>query len=46
MFSYAKEHKLRLWKNYVSNALASSDRKSYTAKVIEIGLGDSLTGIA
>lgn len=43
MFSFAKDHRLRLWKNYVSNALASSDRKTFSARVVEIGLGDSLT---
>lgn len=32
-----------MWKNYVSNALAAGDRKSFSARVIEIGLGDSLT---
>ena len=39
--SYAKDHKLRLWHNYVSTPAVS--RSAYTAKVIEIGLGDSLT---
>ena len=42
IFSYAKEHKLRLWRNYVLNA-TTTNRTSSTSTVIEIGLGDSLT---
>uniref|UniRef100_A0A914DBQ7 TNase-like domain-containing protein n=1 Tax=Acrobeloides nanus TaxID=290746 RepID=A0A914DBQ7_9BILA len=37
----AKERRLRLWRTYTGNAQLA-DRKSFQAKVIEIGLGDSI----
>lgn len=39
-FRFAKENHLRLWKNYVSTS--SSNKDSFIAKVIEIGLGDNI----
>ncbi|KAI6242813.1 Nuclease domain-containing protein [Aphelenchoides fujianensis] len=40
---YAKQHKLRLWKNFAPNTMATGDKKTFGARVQEIGLGDSLT---
>lgn len=41
-FRYAKERKLRLWRNYTGTA-GTGDRNTFTAKVIEIGLVDSIS---
>lgn len=38
---HAKEKRLRLWRTYTGNAQLA-DRKSFQAKVVEIGLGDSI----
>uniref|UniRef100_A0A915CT61 Staphylococcal nuclease domain-containing protein 1 n=1 Tax=Ditylenchus dipsaci TaxID=166011 RepID=A0A915CT61_9BILA len=37
---YAKDRRIRMWKNYSGAPIY--DRKSYSAKVVEIGLGDSI----
>ncbi|PAV92346.1 hypothetical protein WR25_15357 [Diploscapter pachys] len=38
----AKEKRMRLWKAYAPSAASSGDRKSFSAKVLEVVLSDSL----
>lgn len=38
--SYAKERRLRLWRNYIAGPTV--DRNAFTARVIDIGLADSI----
>ena len=40
---YAKEKRLRLWKSFAGQATAPSNKNGFTAKVVDIGLGDSIT---
>ena len=41
-FRVAKEKRMRLWRSYQPSNQLSADKKNFTAKVIEIVMGDAL----